>query len=104
MAVTTFHQAVGTLQSHGYICNSTLHQEFRNTYTRLMTRGFRVEIRPLKQEHRSSRVTTCGSIQASSSSYQISAHNPISTPSNGTFEDPSKNSSTISCFVLNLIR
>ncbi|KVH98573.1 Histidine phosphatase superfamily, clade-1 [Cynara cardunculus var. scolymus] len=93
MAATTFHQVIGTLQSHGYICNSTLHQEFGNTSMRSMTRGFRVEIRPLKRERYCSRNKSCGSVQASSSSYQISAQDPISTTSNGTFKDPSKNSS-----------
>lgn len=91
MAATTFYQAIGTLQSNGYIGNSTHHQECGNVSMRLVTRSFKLETGPLKREGYCSRKRSCRSIEASSSSsYQTSESSPISTPLNGTIKDPSK--------------
>ncbi|GJU69353.1 phosphoglycerate mutase 1, histidine phosphatase superfamily protein [Tanacetum coccineum] len=89
MTATTFHQAISTLQSHGYVSNSVLHQECGNISMKLITRGVRLEIGSSQRERHCSRKTS-GSILASSSSYQTSESNPISIPSNGTNKDPSK--------------
>lgn len=89
MAATTFHQAISTLQSHGYISNSNLHQECGNISMKLITRGVKLEIGSSQRERHCSRKRS-GSIQASSSSYQTSESNPISILSNGTNKDPTK--------------
>lgn len=88
-----FHQSVGTLQSQGYISNSANHQECENISMRLITRGFKIENRPWKIEPYCSKKKSSGYIQASSSSNQASASSPISTPLNGTTDDPSTKSS-----------
>lgn len=90
MAATTFYQSLGTVLSQGYISNSTLPQECGNVSMRLITRGFKLKIGQSKRECYWSKRTSCGSIQASSSSYEASENNPIS---NGTTKDPSKKSS-----------
>ncbi|PWA51211.1 phosphoglycerate mutase 1, Histidine phosphatase superfamily [Artemisia annua] len=89
MTATAFHQAISTLQSHGYISNSILHQECGNISMKLITRGIKLEIGSSQRERHCSKKRS-GSIQASASSYQTSEGNPISIPSNGTNKDPSK--------------
>ncbi|XP_057469488.1 2,3-bisphosphoglycerate-dependent phosphoglycerate mutase 1-like [Actinidia eriantha] len=82
MAATVFHQAIGTLQSHGYFNNSSFQQEHGNTSLRLISKGFRVYYR---SKNRSFFVS-----QASTS--QTSTFSPVSSPSKNNTTDSRKKS------------
>ncbi|MFS7953107.1 putative phosphoglycerate mutase (2,3-diphosphoglycerate-dependent) [Helianthus anomalus] len=90
MAAMASHQSIATRQSHGYIGKSALHQDCGNISMKLFRGG---SFEPLKREGYCCSKRSCGSIQASSSSYQNSANNPILAQSSGTIKDPSKKSS-----------
>ncbi|KAJ0580566.1 putative phosphoglycerate mutase (2,3-diphosphoglycerate-dependent) [Helianthus annuus] len=90
MAAMASHQSIATRQSHGYIGKSALHQDCGNISMKLFRGG---SFEPLKREGYCCSKRSCGSIQASSSSYQNSANNPILAQSSSTIKDPSKKSS-----------
>ncbi|KAI8550465.1 hypothetical protein RHMOL_Rhmol06G0108500 [Rhododendron molle] len=84
MAATALHQAIGTLYSHG-----CFHQEHGTASLRLVSNGFRVDIRLLRSESYQSRKRNLVVSQASTS--QTSVSNPVSSPSkNATTESRKK--------------
>ncbi|CAL5414894.1 unnamed protein product [Camellia sinensis] len=90
MSATAFHQAIGTLQSHGYFINSGFQQENGNTSLQLISKGFRVDIGLSRRGSYCSRERSYVVAQASSS--QTSVFNPVSSPSNTTTTDSRKKS------------
>lgn len=91
MAATAFHQAIGTLQSNGYLKNSGLHQEIRDGALRLPLKGFKLELGVSKRACHSSGSRNFGVIQASVS--QTSVVDPVLSPANKNTNEPRKKSS-----------
>ncbi|GMP46070.1 hypothetical protein CsSME_00014363 [Camellia sinensis var. sinensis] len=89
MAATSFHQAIGTLQSHGCFINSGCYQEYGNSSLQLISKGFRVDIG--RRGSSCSRERSFVVSQASTS--QASVMNPVSSPSKKTTTDSQKKSS-----------
>lgn len=79
MAATAFHQASGTLPSHGYFNKSSLHHEGKNASVRLITNAFRVDFGLSRNEGYYSKKRNFSVIEATSS--HTSVVNPVSTPS-----------------------
>ncbi|WOG90593.1 hypothetical protein DCAR_0309837 [Daucus carota subsp. sativus] len=78
MAATTFHQASGTLPSHGYFNKSSLHHKANNASIRLITNAFRVDIGLSRSGIYYSKKRNFGVIEATSS--HTTVVNPVSTP------------------------
>ncbi|KAA8522499.1 hypothetical protein F0562_013140 [Nyssa sinensis] len=91
MAATAFHQAVGTLQPHGYVNHSDFHQEFGNVSMRLISNSIKVNFGQLRRGSYCSRERNICVIEASTS--QTSVFDPVSSPSNNTTNDSRKKSS-----------
>ncbi|KAM7514599.1 hypothetical protein LguiA_004182 [Lonicera macranthoides] len=89
MAATAFHQAIGTLQSRGYLYNEINH-DCGNASVKLISKGFDVDVRLLRSGSYCSRKRSFSLIKASSS--QTTVFNPVSTPSNSTANDSRKKS------------
>ncbi|KAL8252774.1 hypothetical protein R6Q59_036467 [Mikania micrantha] len=92
MAAMASNQSITSLRSHGYIRNSALRQDCGNISMRVIKKAFKLEIDPSKKEGYCFKKRSCGSIQASSSSFENPASNPILAPLTGTDKDPSKKS------------
>lgn len=87
MAATAFHQASGTLPSHGYFNNSSLHHEGKNASVRLISKAFRVDVGLSRSVNHYSKKRNFSATEASSS--QTTVVNPVSTPSsknNGSYK------------------
>lgn len=100
MAASVFHQALGTLQSHGYLNNSGLRHELGDNSLRLITNGFKVEIGLSRRGCYPSDHRKFGVVQASAS--QTSVFEPVSShPSKSNTSSSQKKSSKP--VILNLI-
>ncbi|KAI8002244.1 2,3-bisphosphoglycerate-dependent phosphoglycerate mutase [Camellia lanceoleosa] len=98
MSATAFHQAIGTLQSHGYFINSGFQQENGNTSLQLISKGFRVNIGLSRRGSYCSRERSYVVAQASIS--QTSVFNPVSSPSNTTTTDSRKKSNEVALILI----
>lgn len=101
MAATAFHQAIGTLQSRGYLSNEINH-ECGNASVKLISKGFNMDVGLLRSGSYCTRKRSFSLIKASSA--QTTVFNPISTPSNSTANDSRKKSSKTSHSYLILMR
>uniref|UniRef100_A0A5B6ZGT3 phosphoglycerate mutase (2,3-diphosphoglycerate-dependent) n=1 Tax=Davidia involucrata TaxID=16924 RepID=A0A5B6ZGT3_DAVIN len=90
MAATAFHQAIGTLQSHGHLNYSAFHQEFGNASMNLISKGIKVDFGLLRRGSYCSRERNLCAIKASTS--QTSVFDPVLSPSNNTTNDSPKKS------------
>ncbi|KAL0392329.1 UNVERIFIED_CONTAM: 2,3-bisphosphoglycerate-dependent phosphoglycerate mutase [Sesamum radiatum] len=90
MAATAFHQAIGTLQSHGYFSNSGLNQENGIASFRLISKGLKLDTALLRRETYCSRKRSFSVIEASAS--QTTVFEPVSSPSNDSTTDSKKKS------------
>ncbi|KAK4381013.1 2,3-bisphosphoglycerate-dependent phosphoglycerate mutase [Sesamum angolense] len=77
MAATAFHQAIGTLQSHGYFSNSGLNQENGIASFRLISKGLKLDTALLRRETYCSRKRSFSVIEASAS--QTTVFEPVSS-------------------------
>lgn len=91
MAASAFHQAIGTLQSHGHFNNSGLHHEQGDNYMRLISKGFKVEIGLSKRGCCRSVQRNIGVVQASTS--QTSVFEPVLSPAKSNASSSQKKSS-----------
>lgn len=90
MAATAFHQAIGTLQTHGNLNKSGLHQEIGSGAVRLPFKGLKFEIGLSKRACHSSSSRNFIVIQASAS--QTSVVDPALSPSNKSTSESRKKS------------
>ncbi|KAF5450851.1 hypothetical protein F2P56_031169 [Juglans regia] len=90
MAASVFHQAIGTLQSHGHFNNSGLHHEQGDNYMRLISKGFKVEIGLSKRGCYRSVQRNIGVVQASTS--QTSVFEPVLSPAKSNASSSQKKS------------
>lgn len=88
MAATSFHQAIGTLQSRGCFSDHGFKQENGIAQFRFISKGVKLDIALLRRETRKRSLSV---IQASTS--QTVVPYPVSSPSNGTISDSKKKSS-----------
>jgi hypothetical protein len=91
MAASAFHQALGTLQSHGYLSNSGLRHELGDNSLRLFSKGFKVEIGLSRKGCYLSDQRKFGVVQASAS--QTSVFEPVLSPSKSNASSSQKKSS-----------
>jgi hypothetical protein len=91
MAASAFHQAFGTLQSHGYLNNSGIRHELGDNSLRLISKGFKVEIGLSRRGCYPSDQRKFGVVQASAS--QTSVFEPVSSPSKSNTSSSQKKSS-----------
>uniref|UniRef100_A0A2N9E188 Phosphoglycerate mutase n=1 Tax=Fagus sylvatica TaxID=28930 RepID=A0A2N9E188_FAGSY len=82
MAAAVLHQAIGTLQPHGFLNNSSLHHEFGENSLRLFSKGFKVKIGMSRRG--------CCVVKASTS--QTSVFDPVSAPSTNNTNSSRKKS------------
>ncbi|PSS31654.1 2,3-bisphosphoglycerate-dependent phosphoglycerate mutase [Actinidia chinensis var. chinensis] len=90
MAATASHQAIGTIQSHGYFNSSSFQQEHGNTSLRLISKGFRVDGGLLRRGSYRSKNRSFVVSQASTS--QTSMFSPVSSPSKDNTANSQKKS------------
>ncbi|KAK9270233.1 hypothetical protein L1049_025810 [Liquidambar formosana] len=90
MAAIAFHQAVGTLQSQGYLHNAGFRQEYGNVSVKLISKGFKVDIGLVRRGSYDSGERNFGVIQASTS--QSTVFDPVSSPSNNHTNNSRKKS------------
>ena len=101
MAATAFHQAVGTIQAHGYCNGSRSQNEFGMFSARVMSKGVtRIETGSLKRRDYSSSGLKLGVIRASTSN--TSVVDPVSLPSNNNASDSRKKSRKSFSFIVNI--
>ncbi|XP_059631409.1 2,3-bisphosphoglycerate-dependent phosphoglycerate mutase 1-like [Cornus florida] len=79
MAATAFHQAIGTLQSRGYFSDSFDRHEFENASVRLISKGIKANVGPLRKGSYCSRLRKFSVIKASTS--QTLEFGSVSSPS-----------------------
>lgn len=97
MPAIAFQQTIGTLQSHGYISNSSLHQECGNASVRFISKGFKVDVGLLRRGSYCSKKRCFSGIQASSSQTTVF---DVSTPSKNTTSDSSKKTSEVALILI----
>uniref|UniRef100_A0A5B6ZIB1 phosphoglycerate mutase (2,3-diphosphoglycerate-dependent) n=1 Tax=Davidia involucrata TaxID=16924 RepID=A0A5B6ZIB1_DAVIN len=90
MAATAFHQAIGTLQSHGYFDHSGFQQEFGNASMRLISKGIKADFGLLRRGSYCSRERNFGVLNASTS--QTSVFDPVLSPASNTTNHSRKKS------------
>lgn len=93
MAATTFNGCLRTINSHGYIGNSALHQEFGNGSLRLTSKGFKINLGVLGKDRFLSSKRSSGLIQASSVQKIVS--DQILTPLTTKADSPKKSSTVM---------
>lgn len=99
MAASVFHQALGTLQSHGYLNNSGLRHELGDNSLRLITNGFKVEIGLSRRGCYPSDHRKFGVVQASAS--QTSVFEPVSShPSKSNTSSSQKKSNEVALILI----
>lgn len=91
MSAVAFHQAIGTLQSHGHLNNSGFCKESGNISVKLISKGSKVDFGLLRRGRYNSCERNLGVIQASTS--HTSVFDPVSAPSNNSTTDSPKKSS-----------
>lgn len=92
MAAMTFHHAIGTLQSHGYLNCFSSHQELGNFSVRLILKDSEVDGRMLRGGSRRRSEKSISLIQASTSTSNTSVFDPVVSHSNGNLDGSRKKS------------
>lgn len=92
MAAMTFHHAIGTLQSHGYLNCFSSHQELGNFSVRLILKDSEVDGRMLRGGSRRRSEKSISLIQASTSTSSTSVFDPVVSHSNGNLDGSRKKS------------
>ncbi|XP_062145706.1 2,3-bisphosphoglycerate-dependent phosphoglycerate mutase 1 [Alnus glutinosa] len=98
MATSAFHQALGTLHSHGYLNNSGLRHELGDNSLRLISKGFKVEIGLSRRGCYPSDQRKFGVFQASAS--QTSVFEPVSSPSKSNTSSSQKKSNEVALILI----
>ncbi|KAE8077347.1 hypothetical protein FH972_015919 [Carpinus fangiana] len=98
MAASAFHQALGTLQSHGYLSNSGLRHELGDNSLKLFSKGFKVEIGLSRKGCYLSDQRKFGVVQASAS--QTSVFEPVSSPSKSNASSSQKKSNEVALILI----
>ncbi|KAL5559042.1 hypothetical protein UlMin_035253 [Ulmus minor] len=97
MAASAF-QAIGSLQSHGYLKTSGFHQEIDGGSVRLTPKSLKPEFGLSKKGCYPSGARKCGVIQASGS--QTSVVDPVLSPTNKNTTEPRKKSNEASLILI----